>query len=170
MPATIPIRCVLALADSTFVELKNLHNVHGWLLPTAIFFLFIAMTDMPFYLQTPLILLSKRPPRRTHLRSRRDSKKKRKKIFSILGTQAPSVLKTMSDRNSSRWWFASTACVRILKSDLNFSFLIFQPLIAGTFGPMANAFSICALVESWRVYIPPGGDESGGESIEDPKW
>ncbi|KAH7078512.1 hypothetical protein FB567DRAFT_451000 [Paraphoma chrysanthemicola] len=54
----------------------------------------------------------------------------------------------------SRWWFASTAC----------------PLIAGTFGPMANAFSICALVESWRVYIPPGSDEGHGESIKDPKW
>ncbi|KAF2034373.1 hypothetical protein EK21DRAFT_107994 [Setomelanomma holmii] len=54
----------------------------------------------------------------------------------------------------SRWWFASTAC----------------PLIAGTFGPMANAFSICALVETWRVYIPPGSDEGHGERIEDPKW
>ncbi|KAE9982803.1 hypothetical protein BLS_005385 [Venturia inaequalis] len=54
----------------------------------------------------------------------------------------------------SRWWFASTAC----------------PLIAGTFGPMANAFSICALVESWRISIPPGGSEAIGESITDPKW
>jgi potassium channel subfamily K len=25
------------------------------------------------------------------------------------------------------------------------------PLLAGTFGPMANAFSICALVENWTV-------------------
>ncbi|KAF2110096.1 potassium channel-like protein [Lophiotrema nucula] len=54
----------------------------------------------------------------------------------------------------SRWWFASTAC----------------PLIAGTFGPMANAFSICALVENWRVYIPPGADEGHGENIKDPGW
>ncbi|KAF2691837.1 voltage-gated potassium channel [Lentithecium fluviatile CBS 122367] len=54
----------------------------------------------------------------------------------------------------SRWWFASTAC----------------PLIAGTFGPIANAFSICALVEKWRVYMPPGVDEGHGEHIEDPKW
>ncbi|KAJ4362221.1 hypothetical protein N0V95_001465 [Ascochyta clinopodiicola] len=53
-----------------------------------------------------------------------------------------------------RWWFASTAC----------------PLIAGTFGPMANAFSICALPEKWRVYIPPGGDEGHGLKVEDPKW
>ncbi|KAJ4373893.1 hypothetical protein N0V83_002632 [Neocucurbitaria cava] len=30
--------------------------------------------------------------------------------------------------------------------------------------------SICALVEKWRVYIPPGGDEAHGTSIEDPKW
>jgi potassium channel subfamily K, other eukaryote len=54
----------------------------------------------------------------------------------------------------SRWWFASTAC----------------PLLAGTFGPMANAFSICALVEKWRVYMAPGIDEAHGEPIEDPHW
>ncbi|PVH94554.1 voltage-gated potassium channel [Periconia macrospinosa] len=54
----------------------------------------------------------------------------------------------------SRYWFASTAC----------------PLIAGTFGPIANAFSICALVEKWRIYIPPGADEGHGEKVEDPKW
>ena len=54
----------------------------------------------------------------------------------------------------SRWWFASTAC----------------PLIAGTFGPMANAFSICALVEKWRVYIPPGSDEGHAQNVEDPQW
>jgi potassium channel subfamily K len=35
---------------------------------------------------------------------------------------------------------------------------------------MANAFSICALVETWRVYIPPGSDEGHGERVEDPKW
>lgn len=54
----------------------------------------------------------------------------------------------------SRWWLASTA----------------SPLIAGTFGPMANAFSICALVVSWRVYIPPGSNEISGVRIPDPKW
>jgi potassium channel subfamily K len=54
----------------------------------------------------------------------------------------------------SRWWFASTAC----------------PLIAGTFGPIANAFSICALVVKWRVFMPPGVDEAHGTPIEDPKW
>lgn len=55
----------------------------------------------------------------------------------------------------SRWWMASTAF----------------PLIAGTFGPMASAFSICALVVPWRVYIPPGGAaEQNGDPIPDPKW
>lgn len=38
----------------------------------------------------------------------------------------------------SRWWFASTAC----------------PLLAATFGPIANGFSVCALVYSWREYLP----------------
>ncbi|RVX70524.1 hypothetical protein B0A52_05175 [Exophiala mesophila] len=54
----------------------------------------------------------------------------------------------------TRWWYASTAF----------------PLIAGTFGPMANAFSICALVENWRVQIPPGGTEEHGIDIPDPHW
>jgi potassium channel subfamily K len=35
---------------------------------------------------------------------------------------------------------------------------------------MANAFSICALPNKWRVYIPPGSDEGHGFTIEDPKW
>ncbi|CAG5179043.1 uncharacterized protein ALTATR162_LOCUS9004 [Alternaria atra] len=39
-----------------------------------------------------------------------------------------------------------------------------------TFGPVANGFSICALVEKWRVYIPPGSDEGHGSKITDPKW
>ncbi|KAL2440958.1 Outward-rectifier potassium channel TOK1 [Exophiala dermatitidis] len=54
----------------------------------------------------------------------------------------------------ARWWYASTAF----------------PLIAGTFGPMANAFSVCALVENWRVRIPAGGTEEHGIDIKDPSW
>ncbi|KAI4715701.1 voltage-gated potassium channel [Aureobasidium sp. EXF-10727] len=54
----------------------------------------------------------------------------------------------------NRYWFESTAC----------------PLIAGTFGPMASAFSICALSSSWRVYIPPGGIVTNSTTIDDPKW
>ena len=60
----------------------------------------------------------------------------------------------LTDLLYSRWWFASTAF----------------PLVAGTFGPMASAFSICALVKHWRVYIPPGGAEEHGDYIPDPKW
>ncbi|KAI9780275.1 MAG: Potassium channel [Geoglossum umbratile] len=54
----------------------------------------------------------------------------------------------------SRWWFASTAL----------------PLVAGTFGPMATAFSICALAESWGMSIPPNETEEQGDEIPDPKW
>ncbi|KAL8863557.1 MAG: hypothetical protein Q9178_000238 [Gyalolechia marmorata] len=56
----------------------------------------------------------------------------------------------------SRWWFASTAF----------------PLLAGTFGPMASAFSVCALAENWRVIVPngPGGNEAHGIDIKDPGW
>ncbi|KAK5106026.1 hypothetical protein LTS08_000142 [Lithohypha guttulata] len=54
----------------------------------------------------------------------------------------------------TRWWYASTAF----------------PLIAGTFGPMANAFSVNALVENWRVSVPPGGTEQHGIDLKDPRW
>ncbi|KAJ7051018.1 hypothetical protein C8F01DRAFT_673548 [Mycena amicta] len=48
----------------------------------------------------------------------------------------------------NRWWFTSTMF----------------PLIAGTFGPLANFFSACALSQPWRQRI------SDGSGIEDPPW
>ncbi|KAI9751887.1 MAG: hypothetical protein M4579_005844 [Chaenotheca gracillima] len=54
----------------------------------------------------------------------------------------------------SRWWFTSTAF----------------PLLAGTFGPIASAFNLCALVQEWRDYLPPGEDEAHGIDFPDPKW
>ncbi|KAK8185347.1 uncharacterized protein BKA78DRAFT_346679 [Phyllosticta capitalensis] len=54
----------------------------------------------------------------------------------------------------TRWYLASTI----------------SPLIAGTFGPLANAFSICALVVKWRLYVPPGQDETTGVFLKDPAW
>ncbi|KAK7744706.1 hypothetical protein SLS62_010125 [Diatrype stigma] len=54
----------------------------------------------------------------------------------------------------TRWWFASAAF----------------PMIAGTLGPVASAFSILSLVEKWRQHIPPGSDMNGAEFIEDPAW
>lgn len=55
---------------------------------------------------------------------------------------------------STRWWAAAIGI----------------PMIAGTFGPVANLMSICALAQPWRVMIPPGGTESNGERIPDPSW
>ncbi|KAI1768571.1 voltage-gated potassium channel [Hypoxylon sp. FL1150] len=54
----------------------------------------------------------------------------------------------------SRWWFASAAF----------------PLIAGTLGPVASAFSICALVKNWRQHILPNSDVTKAVFIEDPPW
>lgn len=50
------------------------------------------------------------------------------------------------------------------------SYRLADILAKGTFGPMASAFSVCALVEDWRVMIPPGGTESNGVEEKDPKW
>ncbi|KAF9876304.1 potassium channel [Colletotrichum karsti] len=54
----------------------------------------------------------------------------------------------------SRWWFASSAF----------------PMIAGTLGPVASAFSICALVRPWRQHFPPGTDIDAATFVPDPKW
>ncbi|KAG7286056.1 hypothetical protein NEMBOFW57_008359 [Staphylotrichum longicolle] len=54
----------------------------------------------------------------------------------------------------SRWWFASSAF----------------PMIAGTLGPVASAFSICALVKPWRQSYPPGTDVTTAPFIPDPPW
>lgn len=54
----------------------------------------------------------------------------------------------------SRWWFASSAF----------------PMIAGTLGPVASAFSICALVRPWRQHFPPGSDIDKAVFVDDPIW
>ncbi|KAK3303571.1 uncharacterized protein B0T15DRAFT_279549 [Chaetomium strumarium] len=43
-------------------------------------------------------------------------------------------------------------------------------MIAGTLGPVASAFSICALVKPWRQSYPPGTDISSAPFIPDPRW
>ncbi|OTA92866.1 hypothetical protein M434DRAFT_396145 [Hypoxylon sp. CO27-5] len=63
----------------------------------------------------------------------------------------------MSDQlhlDPSRWWFASAAF----------------PMIAGTLGPVASAFSICALVKNWKEHIPPGSDVTKAVFVPDPSW
>ncbi|KAJ7727224.1 hypothetical protein B0H16DRAFT_1697793 [Mycena metata] len=47
-----------------------------------------------------------------------------------------------------RWWFTSTAF----------------PLVAGTFGPLANLFSACALSQNWREH------NADGTGIPNPRW
>ncbi|KAI0133636.1 ion channel protein [Xylariales sp. AK1849] len=54
----------------------------------------------------------------------------------------------------SRWWFASSAF----------------PMVAGTLGPVASAFSICALVKYWRQHIPPGLAVTQAVFVKDPDW
>ncbi|KAJ7203756.1 hypothetical protein GGX14DRAFT_698891 [Mycena pura] len=49
---------------------------------------------------------------------------------------------------SQWWWFTSTVF----------------PLVAGTFGPLAIVFSICALLRPWRQYT------ADGSAISDPGW
>lgn len=84
----------------------------------------------------------------------RSKRSRKSKTFLTQGWLSSHLRMTLTDSFHSRWWFASTAC----------------PLLAGTFGPLANAFSICALVEKWRVYIPPGLDETVGKPVQDPSW
>lgn len=43
-------------------------------------------------------------------------------------------------------------------------------MIAGTLGPVASAFSICALVRPWRQRLTPGADVDLAPFLEDPAW
>lgn len=43
-------------------------------------------------------------------------------------------------------------------------------MIAGTLGPTASAFSICALVRPWRQRLAPGGDVETAPFLADPPW
>lgn len=43
-------------------------------------------------------------------------------------------------------------------------------MIAATLGPVASAFSTCALVQKWRRCIPPGKDINQAGQIPDPVW
>ena len=55
----------------------------------------------------------------------------------------------------ARWWFITTLF----------------PLLAGTFGPVATAFSICALAQSWRIVADPNNNtEQQGLDIPNPSW
>ncbi|KAF9776428.1 hypothetical protein IL306_005416 [Fusarium sp. DS 682] len=54
----------------------------------------------------------------------------------------------------NRWWFASSAF----------------PMIAGTLGPVASAFSICALVRPWRQHYFPGDPLKDAVFYADPIW
>ncbi|EGU83960.1 hypothetical protein FOXB_05526 [Fusarium oxysporum f. sp. conglutinans Fo5176] len=56
--------------------------------------------------------------------------------------------------DQSRWWFLSTAF----------------PMIAGTLGPVASAFSICSMVEPWRQELIPGENVQDAPSVADPSW
>src|SRR4051812_15415571 len=44
------------------------------------------------------------------------------------------------------------------------------PLLAGTFGPMASSFNICASVDNWRVVVEPISVESEGVPIDNARW
>ena len=45
------------------------------------------------------------------------------------------------------------------------------PLVGATFGPVASAFSICALSQPWRVVITTAdADESEGKDVADAAW
>lgn len=54
----------------------------------------------------------------------------------------------------TRWWYASTEF----------------PLIAATFGPMANAFSVCSLSQKWREIVTDGQPLYAGQTLADPAW
>ncbi|KAF7340854.1 hypothetical protein MSAN_02114900 [Mycena sanguinolenta] len=91
-----------------------------------------------------------------HVKRSVSNEKHSKKLLSGPGIRAAFRKELLQDEEEEevgyfqpkRWWFTSTAF----------------PLVAGTFGPLANFFSICALTQSWRQYV------ADGSSIPDPTW
>jgi hypothetical protein len=51
-----------------------------------------------------------------------------------------------------------------------FNCVLILTLCQGAFGPIATAFSICALAQPWREYIPDGSSEDQGIHLPDPSW
>lgn len=43
-------------------------------------------------------------------------------------------------------------------------------MIAATLGPVASAFSICALVSPWRQHLVPGKSLDDATIVTDPAW
>lgn len=43
-------------------------------------------------------------------------------------------------------------------------------MIAGTLGPVASAFSVCALARPWRQHLRPGQNIDQGTFVKDPPW
>lgn len=75
----------------------------------------------------------------------------------------------------TRWWFASTAiplvAVRSHYSSIDAVYPLRLPvfltrIFQGAFGPVANAFSICALAQHWRSE----STDHGTVTIKDPPW
>jgi hypothetical protein len=69
-----------------------------------------------------------------------------------MGQVFSSIFTTPSLIIDSKEWFAVTAF----------------PLFAGTFGSIASALNICALVQSWRCEVTEGYVDV--KSISDPSW
>ena len=67
-----------------------------------------------------------------------------------------SVRRFNTENDRRRWWFSSTLC----------------PLIAGTFGPMASMFNLCALIIDWRMVVDTtaASEEVVGVYVQDPSW
>jgi potassium channel subfamily K len=70
---------------------------------------------------------------------------------------------------AARWWLASTVYPLAAVCTIHIGRSKLQILISmqGTFGPMASAFNVCCLAQTWRM-MPD--DRDGYLNIADPKW
>lgn len=89
-------------------------------------------------------------------RAKADEPNEEENLDHTYATAGPSLLPSYAHvlTSNSRWWMIASAF----------------PMIAGTLGPVASAFSICALGRPWRQYAPPGTDIQTAMSVTDPPW
>ncbi|KAG7095734.1 hypothetical protein E1B28_006444 [Marasmius oreades] len=95
-------------------------------------------------LEEPIEMIAAEVNREVETRGEHSNVKRRK---SSQAKKAEEERERVDFLRPTRWWLVSTLF----------------PLISGTLGPLANLFSVCALVQTWRI-------GPNGERINDPGW
>lgn len=69
----------------------------------------------------------------------------------------------------SRWWFSATSAPMLaVRPPATLAWQENSSVLQGTFGPMASAFNVCALIQGWAE--SPSSTADNGMDIPNPTW